>query len=96
MKLEYQAIMWAEMKPYVYGGQNCDEVCPMWHAFAEGDMDSDTFDHPIELCCKTFPPGTKVVVSVPCCPECGQDAEMCKADDCCGFDWDAWVHTEYS
>ena len=94
--MEYQEIMWAEAKPDVYDGENCDQIRPLWEAYADGDMDSDTFDHSIELCCKTFPPGTKVVISVPCCPECGQQVEMCRTDEGCEFDWDEWVQNEYS
>ena len=96
MSTEYKAIMWAEMKPDVYGGEKCDEVIPMWEAYGDGDMDSDTFDHNIELDCKTFPPGTRVIISVPCCPDCGQEVEMCQQDEGCAYDWDGWVQNEYS
>lgn len=94
--MEYQEIMWAEMKPDVYAGDNFDQIEPLWEAYSCGDMESDTFDSPIELCCKTFPPGTKVTISVPCCPKCGQRVEICKIDEYCGFDWDEWTRTEYS
>ena len=94
--MEYQEIMWAEVKPDVYGGDKCDEVIPRWEAYADGDMDSDTFDHLLEFCCKTLPAGAKVTVSVPCCPECQQQVEMCQPDEGCDFDWDEWVQDEYS
>ncbi len=94
--MEYQNIMMAELKPDVYGGDACDEIEPRWEAYADGDMDSDTFKTPIQLCCESFPPGTKVTVSVPCCPKCGQQVEICRADDDCHFDWDKWVQEQYS
>ena len=96
MSTEYTEIMRAEMKPDVYGGEKCDEVIPRWEAYADGDMDSDTFDHNIELDCRGFPPGTRVIISVPCCPDCGQDVEMCQQDHSCNYSWDEWVQNEYS
>ena len=93
--MEYTEVMRAEVKPDVYAGENCDQVEPRWEAYADGDMDSDVFYHPIELDCKTFPAGTKVLISVPCCPKCSQSVELCRDDDC-DFDWDEWVLSEYS
>ena len=105
--LPMRATMWAEMKPDCYGGEKCDEIVPRWKGYAEGDKDSDTLDV-IELAARTFPPGTKVVVREPTCPDCGElrspifDPSNEKrhgtfADKCdCGFDWDTWVRDQYS
>ena len=95
-EIEYQEILWAEVKPDVYGGSSCGQVIPMWEAHADGDMDSDSFDHPITLDCTGYPPGTRVSVSVPCCPECGQQVELCRDDESCEFDWDEWILIKYS
>lgn len=94
--MEFQEIMHAEMKPDVYGGEKCDQVVPRWEVYGEGDMDLDFLSEPIKLDFKHFPPGTTVIVSVPCCPKCGQIVELCKSDDGCEFDWDEWVQNEYS
>lgn len=93
-KMEYKQTMWAEMKPDIYDGKNCDQVRPQWFAWADGDRDGDFIDK-LELDCKQFPPGTKVVLSVPCCPDCGEEVEMCKSDASCGFNWDDWMENEY-
>lgn len=98
--------MWAEMKPDVYGGENCDEILPRWHCYAAGDKDSDYQAEPLTLDARTFPPGTKITISEPLCPSCGEFREpkyptpkigpvyggVCR----CGFDWDAWVLDNYS
>lgn len=93
--LEYRDVMWAEMKPDVYDGDKCDQVRPRWWAYADGDMDGD-FIEKIDIDCKHFPAGTKISVSVPCCPKCHQDADMCESDDGCDFDWKHLVECEYS
>lgn len=94
MSDDYREIMQAEIKPDIYTDDGIPE--PRWEAYAEGDMDSDTFKDPIVLECTQFPAGTRVVVYVPCCPECGQDVEMCSSDECCDFDWVEWVENKYS
>ena len=94
-ELEYKEIMWAEMKPDVYDGENCDQITPRWECYADGDMDSDYFDE-IKLHSKSFPPGTKISISVPCCPKCGVIQELCKTDEGCDFNWEDWTFNEYS
>jgi hypothetical protein len=92
---EFQEVIWGEMSPDVYAGPSCNEVEPRWHLFCEGDMDSD-FSEDFALSAKHFPPGTKVSVQQPCCPDCGEIAELCAADDCCEFDWKAWALSKFS
>jgi len=94
-KILYREIMWAEMSPDLYDGDKCDEICPRWYVYAEGDMDGDYEEKLLELSPKNFPPGTKITISLPCCPKCGEDVEECRIDDDCDFDWDLWRDNEY-
>lgn len=95
MSTDYHTTMWAELSPDVYDGETCDQVRPRWHGYADGDMDSDYSDT-LEFDSKHFPPGTKVLVQEPLCPKCGQIPELCRSDECCDFDWDAWIEDRYS
>lgn len=76
-----------------------DEHEPMWEGSADGDMGSDTDKSPIILKPSDFPPGTKVVVSEPLCPKCGECFENCmvrgRPGDC-DFDWKNWAEEQYS
>ncbi len=95
-ELNYKTIMWAEMKPDVYSGDNCDKIAdPRFECFCDGDMSSEHIET-ITLAASSFPPGTKVLVELPCCPLCEQEVEMCESDDNCDFDWVEWCHNEYS
>jgi hypothetical protein len=102
-EIRYQEIMWGEMRPDCYAGKTCDQIKPQWWCYAEGDMQDDTGPDPIRLKAKHFPPGTKVVVSVPICPKCGESADMAldfttgKMGKCdCGFNWEEWARDQYS
>ncbi|MBW5800081.1 hypothetical protein [Halomonas elongata] len=97
-QIEYQNVMWAEMKPDVYAGENLDEHRPGWECYTDGDMGEETGLDTIELPAMRFPPGTKITVEVPCCPECGLSADYDREGDCCecGFDWKAWAEEQYS
>lgn len=103
---KFQETMRAEMKPDVYGGPGCDEVRPEWVVFAEGDKDSDTIED-LGMKAIHFPPGTKVVVLEPVCPDCGELREpiwpnpgknmpLYTGPCRCGFDWDKWVLENFS
>lgn len=93
--MDYHEVMRAELSPDVYSGPDCDQVKNRWEAFCEGDMDSD-FSQTLELSARHFPPGTKVLVLEPVCPECHQISEFCRSDEGCAFDWDTWIVEEYS
>lgn len=93
--MERTQVIWWEMKPDMYAGESCDEMQPRWYGYADGDKEGG-FDQEIVLRPDRFPPGTTVVVSIPCCPECEMDAESCKAVGHCEFNWDEWVESEYS
>lgn len=98
--------MSAELKPDCYGGANADRIVHQWDAYAEGDMESEDGLRTLSLAARTFPPGTRVTVSEPCCPSCGEVRSAIYptpkrgplfADKCdCGFDWKAWTLDRYS
>ncbi len=90
--MKYHPIMWAERTTDCYAGDGCNEKRPLWKFTAEGDRGPTEDARPLILDCSKFPAGTKVHISVPVCPECEMDCEICE----CGFDWDAWVDDQYS
>lgn len=103
--LERREVAWAEHRPDLYGGDECDELVPGWHCYADGDKDSEDGVETLELAAATFPPGSKVVISEPVCPSCGDyrprgiesaGEPAFKAQCDCGFDWDAWVSGEFA
>ena len=95
-ELEYQPVMWGEMKPDIYAGESCDNVETRWWVYGDGDMDGDYVGRNVSFDSSMFPPGTKITVSQPCCPKCHQIAEMCISYEGCNFDWDHWRECKYS
>lgn len=99
-------VMWAEMRPDCYGGEGCDEVVPGWSTYADGDKQGEDGEEVLTLAARTFPPGTRVTVEEPLCPQCGDlrcpkfpppDDGPLYPDRCdCGFDWAAWTLERYS
>ena len=89
---KYEEVARAEMHPDVYGGPNSDQITPMWEGHWDGDMESFHDRSPINLPPEKFPPGTRVIVQMPLCPECELNCELCS----CGFDWKAWAKEQYS
>lgn len=101
-----QETMWATMSPDVYGGPKCDRVTPRWACHAEGDMGSEDYERVLKLDARAFPPGTRIVISEPLCPQCRELREPtypapkrghlfpkhCR----CGFDWDNWTLEQFS
>lgn len=102
--MKHKVTMWANQVPDCYGGNTYDKVIPRWHCFAFGDKDSDYQYGPLELDAKCFPPGTKITIEEPTCPQCGelrfpifpQTGPTYEAKCKCGFDWEAWVIAEFS
>jgi len=105
----YHTIMWSELKLDVYCGKKCDESRPQWETFCEGDMDSDTSTEDIRLTVDYFPPGTKVLVKIPQCPDCtlprmtnatrdgdGKLTVLHESKCECGFNWVSWEQDKYS
>lgn len=84
------------MKPDLYDGPNCDIVRPRWVADFEKEGPQEITEN-IVLSPSAFPPGTRVLIQVPECPNCELDAEFAKDGKCeCGFDWHAWRDNKYS
>jgi len=101
MRLKYHEIMRAEQKPDVYAGKDCNTHKPRWIGSGSGDKEGPTDvgnrkGH-IVLVPSAFPAGTRIAISVPCCPECDEDADSAYLGKCqCGFDWKQWADTEFS
>lgn len=85
-------IMWAEVKVDCYHGANCDQHRPYWYGYADGDKEGGSMPGPVTLDVTSFPPGTKVTISVPVCQQCGETSETCS----CGFDWRKWAEERYA
>jgi hypothetical protein len=104
-KSKLRETMWAEMTPDCYGGATCDKIVPRWYAHADGDRDGD-YEGTLKLASRTFPPGTKIVISEPLCPKCEALREPIYptpkrgplySGKCeCGFDWDEWTLEQFS
>lgn len=104
-EISYAFAQGAEMAPDMYGGESCDQLIPSWTANADGE-ESERVGNMLTLDARTFPPGTKVVVREPVCPDCGDrrsplfpipEAGPIYGGSCvCGFDWDLWVSEQYS
>ena len=102
-KTQYVEIMWAEQKPDCYDGPTCDQLKAQWSCYCDGDKQGEDGLEDIELKASIFPPGTKIVISVPICPnpDCDLNADWAKHEPnpgiCeCGFDWKEWATNEYS
>lgn len=101
MSMEYRKTQSAIMEPDLYDGPDCDDVRPRWVAYVEKEGRTDIGED-MNLAATTFPPGTRVEISVPICPKCNDlDADYAYAMDgdgiCqCGFNWNEWRDSEYS
>ena len=101
-ELKYVEIMWAEQKPDCYDGPDCDQLRPEFELTGDDKGGAETADH-VHLLPRMFPPGTRLVVSVPICPNCEDQSDLYldghsgKMDKCqCGFDWENWAVGQYS
>jgi hypothetical protein len=94
------------MDPDMYGGPECDQMVPRWHCYGVGDKDADHQHEPITLDARRFPPGTRISVKEPMCPQC-EETRSPKypepatgpvfGDKCrCGFDWANWTANQYA
>jgi hypothetical protein len=96
MNLQYRTVQQSEMKPDLYDGPNCDIARPRWVADIEKEGPEEIPGN-IVLDPSKFPPGTRVLIQVPVCPDCGLDEEFAADGRCgCGFDWHAWRDNQYS
>jgi len=80
-----------------------------FNTFCEGDMMDDTHTDDLIVALQNLPPGAKIVISYPCCPDCGMPREdkyehssggikiIGHEETCdCGFDWKEWVEMTYA
>lgn len=95
-RVEYVEIGRAELKVNCYTGEKCDQHKPEWHGHFDGDRDGGKIGGDITLGANTFRPGTKVIITEPCCPECHCPREMCEQDKGCDFDWRGWDEEQYA
>lgn len=92
--MKYRETMSAVQAPDVYDGPNCNRHRPQWVGSADGEIGQT-----LKLSARTFPPGTQVVVSEPCCPHCDEVPSWYprKGWRCgCDFDWKAFAEDEFS
>jgi len=99
--MEYNIESWAVMKPDVYAGESCEGIEPRWMLQHEKEGEEPVED--ITLLPAHFPPGTRITISVPVCPDCSTPADFSHdfktgvTGKCeCGFDWEAWTLSEFS
>lgn len=105
-KLIYVERQTFRQEPDCYDGKTCDRHRPRWMTSypKEGD-EEDGEVLKLEIDAKTMPPGSRVTIEVPCCPNCGEPADMfhdslekvkewpaCR----CGFSWKNWVEDNFS
>lgn len=95
-RIKYQEVAWAERKVDCYAGPTFDVHSPTWESHFEGDMEANEDGDDLVLDPKQFPAGTKVLILVPVCPDCGNHVELCEIDKSCGFDWKAWAEEKYA
>lgn len=93
--------MRATQAPDVYGGKNCDQHEPRWIGSADGDKDGDGpvgVEGVLKLDATTFPPGTKVTVHEPECPQCHTVPSWTgNRWECeCNFDWHAFAENRFA
>ena len=89
-ELRYREIAWATRTVDYYIED--EQETAMWESYFDGDKEGGTDKDDIVLKASTFPPGTKITISMPECPKCENTQEMCT----CGFDWKAWASGKWS
>lgn len=90
--MRYKVILSGEMKVDYYDENESKYI----ESTFEGDMASERMTSLI-IDPRRWPTGTKIKIEVPCCPNCGVDAEYQSLPFCeCGFDWRQWAENEYS
>lgn len=105
-KLEYAERQTFVQAPDCYDGKTCDQLRPRWMtSYPKHGKEEDGETLKLEMIAQQYPPGTRVTIEVPCCPVCGDPADM-NVDDgtlhrewpkCdCGFSWKKWVRDNFS
>lgn len=84
-----------------------DEGRPRWMtSYPKEGREEDGETLRLEIPAKCMPPGARVTIEVPCCPKCGDPADMndpqkpegthpWPACDC-GFNWQKWSEETHS
>jgi len=101
-KIEYTESDCIRMEPDCYDGDDCEDLRPRWNAGVEKEGDCSLGDQ-LTFLAKHFPPGTRIVIETPICPNCDESADMNTPiefgrewPDCdCGFSWSNWAREEY-
>lgn len=93
-------------EPDCYDGKSCDQLRPRWMtSYPKEGKEEDGEILKLEIDAKSMPPGSRVVIEVPCCPKCGDPADTfvdcldkySEWPDCeCGFSWKNWSIEKYS
>lgn len=108
MKIDRDVIFDAEVKADIYQPEG-NPPKKYFHAYAQGDKDASKDEQDIIFRVNQLPPGARITLSYPSCPECGFP-RMDKIEfkdggyyitghesKCeCGFDWEEWVMSVYS
>lgn len=90
------------MEPDCYAGEQCDLLRPRWIVGVEKEGDVE-LGAEFRVSAKHFPPGTRLIIECPRCPDCGESSDMLAPmefegswPDCdCGFSWADWARDQY-
>lgn len=105
-RLQYFERQIFRQEPDCYSGPGYDQLRPRWMTSypKEGDEeDGETLK--LEIPAAMMPPGSRIKIEVPCCPECGEPADMNGEDGdphpewpaChCGFSWAQWARDSFA
>lgn len=76
-ELKYEDRQIFRQEPDCYSGPDCGGHRPRWMTSypKEGD-EEDGEVLKLEIDAKSMPPGSRVIIEVPCCPKCGDPADM--------------------
>lgn len=106
MKIDYAERQTFRQEPDCYDGKNCNRLRPRWMtSYPKEGNEEDGETLLLKMPAQMFPPGTRVTIEVPCCPKCGDPADIKGCDgkkyrewpDCnCGFSWSKWVRENFS
>ena len=93
------------MEPDCYDGPNYNRKRPRWMTSypKEGDEEIGPCVE-LHIDATQMPPGSRIVIQVPCCPVCGEPADMNRPKGVrrtwppcmCGFSWNKWATGQYS
>jgi hypothetical protein len=89
------------MEPDCYSGKTCDKMRPRWMtSYPKEGKEEDGETLKLEIDAASMPPGSRVVIEVPVCPQCGDPADIMvdvlskhkRWPRCtCGFSWNKWA-----